>query len=58
MGMMRQLANELAPDIRVNGVAPSGTATGLRTAASLVGENEAKESYSARPQSQARQQYT
>jgi NAD(P)-dependent dehydrogenase (short-subunit alcohol dehydrogenase family) len=44
LGMMRQLANELAPDIRVNGVAPSGTATGLRTAASLVGENEAKES--------------
>jgi NAD(P)-dependent dehydrogenase (short-subunit alcohol dehydrogenase family) len=38
LGMMRQLANELAPDIRVNGVAPSGTVTGLRTAASLVRE--------------------
>ena len=44
LGMMRQLANELAPDIRVNGVAPSGTVTGLRTAASLVGKNEAAES--------------
>jgi NAD(P)-dependent dehydrogenase (short-subunit alcohol dehydrogenase family) len=44
LGMMRQLANELAPDIRVNGVAPSGTVTGLRTAASLVGKNEATES--------------
>jgi len=41
LGMMRQLANELAPDIRVNGVAPSGTVTGLTTAASLVGKNEA-----------------
>lgn len=41
LGMMRQLANELAPDIRVNGVAPSGTATNLRTAPSLAGKNEA-----------------
>jgi len=41
LGMMRQLANELAPDIRVNGVAPSGTVTGLRTAPSLAGENKA-----------------
>ncbi|MBM4263236.1 MAG: SDR family NAD(P)-dependent oxidoreductase [Deltaproteobacteria bacterium] len=41
LGMMRQLANELAPDIRVNGVAPSGTATNLRTAPSLVGNNQA-----------------
>jgi NAD(P)-dependent dehydrogenase (short-subunit alcohol dehydrogenase family) len=30
--MMRQLANELAPDIRMNGVAPSGTVTNLSTA--------------------------
>jgi NAD(P)-dependent dehydrogenase (short-subunit alcohol dehydrogenase family) len=44
LGMMRQLANELAPDIRVNGVAPSGTVTGLRTAASLVGKDKATES--------------
>jgi NAD(P)-dependent dehydrogenase (short-subunit alcohol dehydrogenase family) len=41
LGMMRQLANELAPDIRVNGVAPSGTATNLSTAPSLAGKNEA-----------------
>jgi len=41
LGMMRQLANELAPDIRVNGVAPSGTVTGLRTAPSLAGKNKA-----------------
>jgi NAD(P)-dependent dehydrogenase (short-subunit alcohol dehydrogenase family) len=41
LGMMRQLANELAPDIRVNGVAPSGTVTNLRTAPSLAGKNEA-----------------
>ena len=41
LGMMRQLANELAPDIRVNGVAPSGTATNLRTAPSLIGNNQA-----------------
>ena len=33
---MRQLANELAPTVRVNGVAPSGTATGLRAAPSLA----------------------
>jgi NAD(P)-dependent dehydrogenase (short-subunit alcohol dehydrogenase family) len=41
--MMRQLANELAPDIRVNGVAPSGTVTNLRTAPSLAEKNEATE---------------
>jgi NAD(P)-dependent dehydrogenase (short-subunit alcohol dehydrogenase family) len=41
LGMMRQLANELAPDIRVNGVAPSGTVTNLRTAPSLARKNEA-----------------
>ena len=41
LGMMRQLANELAPDIRVNGVAPSGTATNLRTASSLAGDKPA-----------------
>jgi NAD(P)-dependent dehydrogenase (short-subunit alcohol dehydrogenase family) len=42
LGLMRQLANELAPDIRVNGVAPSGTATNLRTAPSLAGPNDAQ----------------
>ena len=41
LGMMRQLANELAPDIRVNGVAPSGTVTNLRTTSSLAGKNDA-----------------
>jgi Enoyl-(Acyl carrier protein) reductase len=30
-----------APDIRVNGVAPSGTVTNLRTAPSLAGNNQA-----------------
>lgn len=40
LGLMRQLANELAPDIRVNGVAPSGTATNLRTAPSLAEKND------------------
>ncbi len=36
LGMVRQLANELAPTVRVNGVAPSGTVTGLRAAPSLA----------------------
>ena len=44
LGMMSQLANELAPDIRVNGVAPSGTVTNLRTAPSLAGNNQAPSS--------------
>lgn len=30
LGAIRQLAHELAPDVRVNGVAPGVTATGLR----------------------------
>jgi NAD(P)-dependent dehydrogenase (short-subunit alcohol dehydrogenase family) len=29
-GLVRQLAHELAPDVRVNGVAPGGTITGLQ----------------------------
>lgn len=33
VGLIRQLAYELAPDVRVNGVAPGATATGLRGAA-------------------------
>jgi NAD(P)-dependent dehydrogenase (short-subunit alcohol dehydrogenase family) len=35
LGLMRQLAFELAPDIRVNGVAPGGTITALRVPSSL-----------------------
>jgi len=36
LGLTRALAHELAPDIRVNGVAPCGTPTALADAASLV----------------------
>jgi len=35
LGLVRQLAHELAPRIRVNGVAPGGTVTGFRLLASL-----------------------
>jgi 2,3-dihydroxy-2,3-dihydrophenylpropionate dehydrogenase len=35
LGLMRQLAYELAPDIRVNGVAPCGMASDLRGPSSL-----------------------
>jgi NAD(P)-dependent dehydrogenase (short-subunit alcohol dehydrogenase family) len=35
-GLVRQLAHELAPDVRVNGVAPGGTITGLRVVAELA----------------------
>lgn len=35
VGLIKQLAYELAPDVRVNGVAPGGTATPLRGPASL-----------------------
>ena len=35
VGVVRQLAFELAPDVRVNGVAPGGTVTGLAIASSL-----------------------
>jgi NAD(P)-dependent dehydrogenase (short-subunit alcohol dehydrogenase family) len=37
VGLVRQLAFELAPRVRVNGVAPGGTLTGLQPAASLRG---------------------
>ncbi len=36
LGLMRALAHELAPDIRVNGVAPAGTPTALADAQSLT----------------------
>jgi 2,3-dihydroxy-2,3-dihydrophenylpropionate dehydrogenase len=35
VGLIRQLASELAPDIRVNGVAPGGTLTNLQTTPTL-----------------------
>ena len=35
VGVVHQLAYELAPEVRVNGVAPGGTMTDLRIAASL-----------------------
>lgn len=35
-GLVRQLAHELAPDVRVNGVAPGGTITGLRIVPELA----------------------
>ena len=41
VGLVRQLAVELAPSrIRVNGVAPGGTPTGLRSAPSLLTDEE------------------
>ncbi len=36
LGLMRSLAHVLAPDIRVNGVAPSGTPTSFTDAESLL----------------------
>ncbi|WP_175684661.1 3-(cis-5,6-dihydroxycyclohexa-1,3-dien-1-yl)propanoate dehydrogenase [Burkholderia anthina] len=41
VGLIRQLAYELAPDVRVNGVAPGGTATPLKGPESL-GKHDAK----------------
>lgn len=41
LGMIKQLAHELAPDIRVNGVAPGGTLTSLG-GSSAGGQAEAK----------------
>ncbi|MBC7202923.1 MAG: 3-(cis-5,6-dihydroxycyclohexa-1,3-dien-1-yl)propanoate dehydrogenase, partial [Pusillimonas sp.] len=44
VGMIKQLAYELAPEIRVNGVAPGGTITSLRGPESLgKGEQRLKE---------------
>lgn len=40
VGLIRQLAYELAPDVRVNGVAPGGTATPLKGPASLGKQGE------------------
>lgn len=40
VGLIRQLAYELAPDVRVNGVAPGGTATPLKGPTSLGKDGE------------------
>jgi len=40
VGLVKQLAYELAPDIRVNGVAPGGTVTPLKGPQSLGREND------------------
>lgn len=37
LGVMRALAHELAPEIRVNGVAPAGTPTNIGVASALAG---------------------
>ncbi len=39
VGVIRQLAVELGPHIRVNGVAPGGTMTDLRSVAALSSED-------------------
>ncbi len=39
VGLVRQLANELAPDVRVNGVSPGATQTDIRGLASLGQED-------------------
>jgi NAD(P)-dependent dehydrogenase (short-subunit alcohol dehydrogenase family) len=42
VGMIRELAVELAPDIRVNGVAPGGTITDLRGLTSLGNDDRSQ----------------
>ncbi len=42
VGLIRQLAVELAPDIRVNGVAPGGTMTDLRGLTSLGNDDRSQ----------------
>ena len=42
VGVIRQLAVELGPDIRVNGVAPGGTMTDLRSVAALQLEDRSQ----------------
>ena len=51
VGMIRQLAAELAPDIRINGVAPGGVSTDLR---GLVALDQADRSNFADPASEER----
>ena len=47
LGIIRQLASELAPDVRVNGVAPGGVATDLRGLETL---DQHLTSHSSRPE--------
>ncbi len=54
VGVVRQLAYELAPEVRVNGVAPGGTITGLAVASTLR-ETAGKELHFADPELSARQ---
>ena len=42
VGLIRELAVELAPDIRVNGVAPGGTMTDLRGLTSLGNDDRSQ----------------
>ena len=42
VGIIRQLAVELGPNIRVNGVAPGGTMTDLRSVAALQLEDRSQ----------------
>ena len=49
VGLVRQLAHELAPDVRVNGVAPGGTMSGLQIATTLQSLAGKSEHFSDRP---------
>ncbi|MEK9684329.1 MAG: SDR family oxidoreductase [Rhodospirillaceae bacterium] len=51
LGLMRALAHEFAPDIRVNGVAPGGTPTQFANAMALNTENAAQSGRSGGPSS-------
>ena len=42
VGLIRELAVELAPEIRVNGVAPGGTMTDLRGLTSLGNDDRSQ----------------
>jgi NAD(P)-dependent dehydrogenase (short-subunit alcohol dehydrogenase family) len=47
VGLIREMAVELAPDIRVNGVAPGGTMTDLRGLAALGNDDRSQFAYPA-----------
>ena len=53
-GLMLELAYELAPDIRVNGVAPAGTPTGLQVAPALGRGQGTPQGVSGAPRDQRR----